>query len=70
MGIKTIMQTRRILLLASGPNKAVAMAKALQGEVTPEVPASILQLHPAVTVLMDSAAAGWCSPEVAPGRPA
>ncbi|MDI6871111.1 MAG: glucosamine-6-phosphate deaminase [Bacillota bacterium] len=57
MGIKTIMQARRILLLASGRDKAAAVAEALQGEVTPAVPASILQLHPGVTAVLDRDAA-------------
>ena len=57
MGIKTIMNARQILLLASGREKALAIKKALQEEITPAVPASILQLHPAVTVILDCAAA-------------
>ena len=56
MGIKTIMQSRRIVLLASGENKASAIAKAVNGKICPEVPASILQLHPDVTLIVDAAA--------------
>lgn len=57
MGIKTIMRAKEILLLASGAEKALALARALEGPVTPEVPASVLQLHPAVTVIADREAA-------------
>ena len=57
MGIKTIMMARRILLLANGANKADAMRKAVCGSVMPEAPASILQLHRDVTVILDRAAA-------------
>ena len=57
MGIKSIMQARQILLLASGPDKAEAVAAAALGPVTRELPASILQLHPQVTFLLDRAAA-------------
>jgi len=56
MGIKTIMKARKILLLASGKKKAKATTKALEGPVTKRVPASILQLHPMVTVLVDKEA--------------
>ncbi|HCS73954.1 MAG TPA: glucosamine-6-phosphate deaminase [Clostridiales bacterium] len=56
MGIKTIMQARKILLFAKGGEKAEIMKKALQGPVTPEVPASILQLHPNLFVFVDKAA--------------
>lgn len=57
MGIRTILQARRILLLASGQAKAAALAAALTGPVTPAVPASALQQHRDVTVIMDAAAA-------------
>ena len=57
MGIKTIMQARKILLLASGKDKAEAVAGALEGSVTTRLPASVLQLHPRVVVLLDEAAA-------------
>lgn len=56
MGIGTIMNARKILLAVSGGEKAEALAKALTGPVTPEVPASILQFHPDVTVVADEAA--------------
>ncbi|MBE3577223.1 MAG: glucosamine-6-phosphate deaminase [Limnochordales bacterium] len=57
MGIATIMEAREILLLASGPEKAWAVARTLEGEVTPEVPASVLQRHPRVFVVADRGAA-------------
>ncbi len=53
MGIKTIMHARKILLLANGSSKAEALGKALYGGITPEIPASILQLHQDVTVVVD-----------------
>ena len=53
MGIKTIMHARKILLLANGHGKAEALSKALYGGITPEIPASILQLHLDVTVVVD-----------------
>jgi len=57
MGICSIMRSRKILLLASGEKKADALAAALLGPVTEAVPASVLQLHPDVTVIADKAAA-------------
>lgn len=57
MGLQTIMAARRILLLASGTAKAQAVADMLYGPVTEDCPASILQFHPDVTVIMDQAAA-------------
>ena len=51
MGMMSIMQARKVLLIASGSNKKAIMEKALFGPITPEVPASILQLHPDLTVV-------------------
>ena len=51
MGLGTILEARKILLLASGAEKAQAVAAAVEGPVTASVPASILQFHPDVTVL-------------------
>ncbi len=51
MGIKSIMQARALLLVANGPDKEEIMHKALFGPVTPNVPASILQFHPNLTVV-------------------
>ena len=53
MGIKSIMQAKKILLVVSGAGKADILERALFGPVTPLVPASILQLHPDVTVVAD-----------------
>jgi glucosamine-6-phosphate deaminase len=58
MGIGTILNARRVLLLASGENKADAVAAALEGPVTASCPASTLQLHRYATFVIDSAAAG------------
>ena len=57
MGIGTIMRARRVLLVANGADKAKIVAAALNGPVTPEVPASILQQHADVTVVLDEEAA-------------
>ncbi|MGI6149044.1 MAG: glucosamine-6-phosphate deaminase [Firmicutes bacterium] len=56
MGIKSIMHARRIVLLANGEHKAEAVAAAVKGPVTPDLPASVLQLHPDVTFVVDEAA--------------
>lgn len=57
MGIKTIMNARSIVLLAIGKAKAEIIKKTLEGPITTEVPASILQLHPDVTFYLDEEAA-------------
>ncbi len=56
MGIRSIMQAARILIIASGPDKAEAVYKSFFGEVTPMVPASVLQLHQNVTLVADEEA--------------
>jgi len=56
MGIKTIMKARKILLLASGKDKAKITFEALKGPITKQVPASTLQLHPRVTIVLDKEA--------------
>lgn len=53
MGIKTIMHSRKIIMLASGKEKAGIIEKMVNGPITPDVPASILQLHPDVTLILD-----------------
>lgn len=58
MGIKTIMSARRILIVVSGADKADIVKKAFFGPITPQVPASVLQLHPDVTLVADQAALG------------
>ncbi|HNX13235.1 MAG TPA: glucosamine-6-phosphate deaminase [Oscillospiraceae bacterium] len=57
MGIKTVMNAKKIIFIALGEDKADIVAKAFLGDVTPEVPASVLQLHPFVEVYLDGAAA-------------
>ncbi len=57
MGVGTIMDAKQCLLLASGESKAEAIAHALEGPITAEVPASVLQLHPRTIVVIDEAAA-------------
>lgn len=57
MGIKTIMHAKKILLLASGAEKAKTLYDMVYGQIKPDLPASILQLHPDVTVIIDEAAA-------------
>ena len=51
------MLARHVILLASGPEKAEAVKKAVCGSVSPAAPASILQLHQDVTVIVDREAA-------------
>lgn len=57
MGVGTIMDAKQCLLLASGESKAAAIAHAVEGPVTAEVPASVLQMHPRTIVVIDEAAA-------------
>jgi glucosamine-6-phosphate deaminase len=57
MGIVTIMRAGKILLLARGAHKAAIIARALQGHASREVPASALQNHSSMTVVLDEAAA-------------
>lgn len=57
MGIKTIMHSKKIVLLANGKNKADAIYGTVKGNITPELPASILQLHNDVYIIVDKEAA-------------
>ena len=57
MGIGTILDSRRVLLLASGRSKAAAVAKAIEGPITSSVSASALQMHADVTFIIDEEAA-------------
>lgn len=61
MGIRTILSAKKIILLASGRAKAEAVQRMLEGEMTPDVPASLLQQHPDVTVIVDKEAASALS---------
>ena len=57
MGIGSIMKAKKIILLAYGENKADAIAATVDGPVTEDCPASALQNHPDVTLIIDDAAA-------------
>ena len=57
MGIASILDARKVLLLATGAAKATAVAKSIEGPITSAVSASALQLHPDVTFIVDDAAA-------------
>jgi glucosamine-6-phosphate deaminase len=57
MGVRTIMNARKVILLANGINKAETIYKAIYGKIDPNLPASILQLHPDVTFILDKEAA-------------
>ncbi len=57
MGIGTILEARRIILLATGAAKAAAVAKSIEGPIASAVSASALQLHPEVTFIVDEQAA-------------
>lgn len=59
MGIKTIMHSKKIVLLACGEEKAQIVYDTIHGKITPELPASVLQLHPDVIVIADEAAAKY-----------
>jgi len=56
-GLGTILEARHLLLIATGEGKAAAAAAAVEGPVSASCPASVLQLHPHVSVLLDQAAA-------------
>ena len=57
MGVKNIMKAKSIVMVVSGKNKAVAVKGMVQGKITVDLPASVLQLHPNVTVICDKDAA-------------
>ncbi|MFL2104653.1 glucosamine-6-phosphate deaminase [Desemzia sp. FAM 23991] len=56
MGIKSILKSKKIILMAFGKNKAEAIQQMIEGPVTEEVPASVLQQHPNVIVIVDEEA--------------
>ncbi len=58
MGMATILQARRIVLVATGKSKARCIELVLKGPITTKLPASFLQLHPTVEIMLDEAAAG------------
>jgi glucosamine-6-phosphate deaminase len=57
MGVGTIMEARQIVVLAAGEVKAAAVAATVEGPITANVPASILQMHPKCVLIVDEAAA-------------
>ena len=57
MGIKTVMNAKKVILIATGKAKAPIVKEFIQGPVTEEVPASVLQLHPNVEIFLDHEAA-------------
>jgi glucosamine-6-phosphate deaminase len=57
LGLRSIMHSRRVLLVAKGRSKAAIVKQMLEGPVTPDVPASILQLHPDCEFLLDGESA-------------
>ena len=61
MGIASIMQAKRIVLVATGKNKAAAVRAMIEGPVDPMLPASILQMHRHATILLDADAASLLS---------
>ncbi|MGO6984218.1 glucosamine-6-phosphate deaminase [Rhizobium leguminosarum] len=58
IGLKTIMSALEIVVVAFGSEKASIVAQAFEGQVVEDVPASVLQRHPRVTVILDRSAAG------------
>lgn len=62
LGIATILEARRLLLLATGSAKATALRAALQGPISAGLPASVLQRHPACVAILDAAAATALDP--------
>lgn len=65
MGVQTIMNARSILVVANGEKKAQAVHDMYFGPVTPQCPASILQLHTNVTIVADDEALALCKDELA-----
>lgn len=59
MGVAPIMKARQVMLVVRGESKAEIARQALTGPITTKCPASLLQLHPNLVVLMDEAAGAW-----------
>jgi glucosamine-6-phosphate deaminase len=57
MGIKTILNCQKIILIATGIEKAEAVFKTVRGKISTDTPSSILQLHPDITLFLDEEAA-------------
>ncbi|MDR2813932.1 MAG: 6-phosphogluconolactonase [Prevotellaceae bacterium] len=66
MGMGTIMRARRIILLAWSESKAAIVSKVVEGEVTDQIPASLLQNHPNIEIVVDETAAGQLTREQTP----
>lgn len=56
MGIRSIMLAKKIVVVVSGEDKSDILKKVVCGPITPQVPASILKLHPDVVIVADEAA--------------
>jgi glucosamine-6-phosphate deaminase len=63
MGMATILKAERIVLMASGKNKAEAIKKAVSGKISTQEPASLLQTHPQTTIILDREAASLINQE-------
>lgn len=63
MGMGTILKSNRIILLASGKNKAEAIKNTVSGSISTQVPASLLQTHPQITLIIDEDAASLINEE-------
>lgn len=63
MGMATILGAKQIVLMATGAEKAEAVAGMIGGLITPRLPASFLQVHPGVTVMLDAAASVRLKPD-------
>src|SRR5256885_12795283 len=57
MGVDSIMNAKKVILMAWGENKAAVIRKAVEGEITTQVPATFLQQHSSAQVVLDAAAA-------------
>ncbi|MDR0921822.1 MAG: glucosamine-6-phosphate deaminase [Lactobacillales bacterium] len=63
MGPRSVMNTRHLILFATGEKKAAIIKAMMEGEVTEKIPSSILKMHPNLTVILDNAAASELSQE-------
>ena len=66
MGVGTILEARRLIMIAFGENKAGVVAKSVEGPVTPAIPATFLQYHKNATVFLDPAAAAELTRQKSP----
>src|SRR5205085_9025450 len=62
MGVGTILEARKIVIMAFGEHKAPIVARSVEGEITDAIAASFLQKHPDTTFILDQAAAGHLTP--------